>query len=120
MTDATQLTDRYIAAWNATDAEDRRDLIAGAWTEDGAYLDPVMAGTGHEGIDAMLAGVQARFPGFRLSRTSPVDAHNDRIRFSWALGPEGGPSVVEGIDIGVVAGDGRLASITGFLDKVPG
>ena len=77
MTDATQLTDRYIAAWNATDPEDRRDLIAGAWTEDGAYLDPVMAGTGHEGIDTMLAGVQARFPGFKLSRTSAVDAHND-------------------------------------------
>ena len=31
MTDPVSLIDRYIAMWNALDAEDRRDLIASAW-----------------------------------------------------------------------------------------
>ena len=66
----------------------------------------------------MIAGVQARFPGFRFARTSDVDAHNDRLRFSWALGPEGSEALAGGIDFGVLAGD-RLQSITGFLDFAP-
>jgi hypothetical protein len=33
------VVDRYIAMWNATDVEDRRDLVAGAWTETASYLD---------------------------------------------------------------------------------
>jgi hypothetical protein len=116
----TQLVDRYVAAWNATDQETRRDLVAGAFCEDGRYLDPVMKSEGHEGIDAMLAGVQQRFPGFVLRRTGPVDAHNGQLRFTWELGPEAGEAPVAGVDIGVVSADGRLAAVTGFLDRVPG
>lgn len=116
----TTLVDRYIAMWNETDAETRRDLVAGTWTEDASYIDPLMRGDGHDGIDAMVAGVQARFPDFRFRRTSAVDAHNGRLRFGWELGPEGAEAPVAGLDVGVVGGDGRLSAITGFLDRVPG
>ncbi len=118
MTAPTALIDRYIAVWNATDPEDRRDLIAGAWTESASYLDPLMSGDGHDGIDAMIQGVQQRFPGHQFRRTSEVDAHNDRVHFAWELGADGQPALAKGVDFGVVAPDGRLASITGFLDFV--
>jgi hypothetical protein len=78
-----------------------------------------MASEGHAGIDAMLAGVQARFPGFVLKRTSKIDSHNDHVRFAWSLGPVAGPAVVEGVDFCALAPDGRLASVVGFLDKMP-
>jgi hypothetical protein len=120
MTDTVKLVDRYIAMWNAADAEDRRDLVAGAWSENGHYVDPLMEGKGHAGIDAMVAGVQERFPGHRFRRTSEVDAHNGRVRFGWALAAEGEPPLVRGVDFGVLADDGRLQSITGFLDQTPG
>jgi hypothetical protein len=120
MTDTVSLIDRYIAMWNALDTEDRRDLIAGAWAESGRYIDPLMEGQGHAGIDAMVAGVQARFPGHRFRRTSEVDAHNGRVRFGWELAAEGEAPLVRGVDFGVLADDGRLQSITGFLDQVPG
>jgi hypothetical protein len=119
-TDATALADRFIASWNAVDPEDRRDLVAGTWTEDAVFVDPMMQGQGHDGIEALVAGVQSRFPGFRFNRIGVVDAHNGRMRFAWAMGPEGGESVVEGLDFGVIADDGRLKSITGFFDKLPG
>lgn len=112
------LADRCIAAWNETDPARRRDLVARAWTEDAQYLDPVMQGDGQAGIDAMIAGVQARFPGHRFRRTGSVDAHHDRIRFSWDLAPEGGAAVVAGTDFCVVAG-GRLRRVTGFFDATP-
>lgn len=118
MTNLTDLIDRYIAAWNETDAERRRALIAQTWTEAGSYVDPMLQGDGRAGIDAMVQGVQERFPGHRFRRTSAVDAHHDRVRFTWALEPEGGPAVVDGTDFGIVAGD-RLQSVTGFFDRVP-
>jgi hypothetical protein len=118
MSNTTDLIDRYIAVWNEADAERRRDLIARTWTEDATYIDPLMRGEGRSGIDDMIRGVQAQFPGLLFRRTSEVDAHNDRVRFSWELGPEGGSALAGGVDFGVVVGD-RLQTITGFLDFAP-
>src|SRR5204863_4502564 len=84
----------YVATWNETDATRRQAGIARAWDAAGRYRDPLMASEGHAGIDAMLAAVQARFPGFVLQRTSKVDSHNDHVRFAWSLGPAAGPAVV--------------------------
>jgi hypothetical protein len=109
----------YVATWNETDAARRQAGIARAWENAGRYRDPLMASEGHAGIDAMLAGVQARFPGFVLRRTSKIDAHNDWVRFAWSLGPADGPAVVEGVDFCALAPDGRLASVVGFIDKMP-
>src|SRR5262245_29780314 len=118
MSNLPALIDRYFDMWNETDGDQRRDLIARTWTEDAAYVDPLMEGTGQAGIDAMVAGVQAQFPGHRFRRTSEIDAHHDCVRFAWELAPEGGAALVRGVDFGVVVGE-RLRSITGFLDQVP-
>jgi hypothetical protein len=118
MTKTTDLIDSYIAMWNETDARRRRDLIARVWTDNASYLDPLMQGEGHGGIDSMVSGVQQRFPGHRFRLTSEVDAHHDRVRFGWELASEQGPPLVRGVDFGVIAGD-RLQTITGFLDQMP-
>ena len=118
MTDIASVIDRYIAIWNETDAVRRRELIAQTWTSDASYLDPLMGAEGIDGIDAMIAGVQVQFPGYRFRRTGDVDAHHDRVRFGWELGPEAGPAMAAGLDIGTLA-DGRLRSIPGFLDAAP-
>ena len=53
------------------------------------------------------------------SRHSRRDAQHDRVPFAWHLKPvAGGDTVVIGIDVGVVADDGRLRSVTGFLEPV--
>lgn len=116
--DSEQIVDRYFAVWNEADAARRRELITRTWTEDATYVDPLMRGDGHDGIGAMVEGVQAQFPGYRFRRSGTVDAHNDRVRFGWELGPDDGPPVAGGVDFGVIAGD-RLASVTGFLEFAP-
>lgn len=118
MTDVDLMVDRYIAIWNERDANLRLELISDTWSEDASYLDPLMGGEGHGGINAMVAGIQTQFPGYRFRRTSDVDAHHDRVRFGWELGPEGGPAFAGGVDFGVMV-DGHLRSITGFLDFAP-
>ena len=108
----------YVATWNETDASRRQAGIARAWAPAARYRDPLMASDGHAGIDAMLAAVQAKFPGFVLRRTSGVDCHNGSARFSWSLGPAAGPAVVEGVDFCALAPDGRLEQVVGFIDKM--
>jgi hypothetical protein len=116
--DFTRLADRYIAMWNETDGARRRGLIAELWTETARYRDPMLTSDGPAGIEAMVAAVQAQYPAYRFHRTGPVDAHHQSLRFTWELKAEGQPPFVAGIDIGEVAGDGRLQSITGFFDHV--
>lgn len=118
--DAQDLATRYIAAWNETDAARRQALLAALWTEDAAYRDPLMQGSGRDGIAALIEGVQARFPAFRFRLSGQPDGYADRLRFSWTLGPDSGESVVAGTDFALLAEDGRLRTVSGFLDRLPG
>ncbi|CAJ0682164.1 nuclear transport factor 2 family protein [Ralstonia mannitolilytica] len=115
---ADTLVDRYIAAWNATDPAQRRTLVAQTWTESATYVDPLMQGTGHDGIEGLIAGVQAKFPGFRFARDGGVDVVQDTLRFRWTLGPDG-QALVKGTDFVRIA-DGRMQAVTGFIDQMPG
>jgi hypothetical protein len=119
MSNVQSLVDRYIAAWNETDRKRRRDLIAETYSEGARYLDPALSAEGLEAIDGMVAAVHERFPGHLFRQTGDVDAHNDRIRFTWELGPKGGPAIVKGIDFGVVEA-GRLREVTGFFTERAG
>lgn len=118
MSDANTLANRYIAAWNETDAERRRTLLQQGWTEDGSYLDPLMQGKGHGEIDALIGAVQARFPDFRFSLIGTPDGYGNQLRFSWQLGPQGADGPIKGTDFAIVK-DGRLQQVTGFLDQIP-
>jgi hypothetical protein len=117
MTDITTVVHNYIAVWNETTPEDRRAIIADTFADDASYLDPIMAGDGRDGIDAMVAGAQAQFPGARFELTSGPDAHHDRVRFAWrAVAPDGGAAIAAGVDFATVGDDGRLRAVTGFLE----
>jgi hypothetical protein len=115
--DLNTLINRYIDAWNETDGARRRELVAGVWTDDGTYVDPLMTGEGHDSIATMIGLAQEQFPEHRFELSYGPDAHNDRVRFAWRLyGPGGDAPVAGGTDFGLVADDGRLRSVTGFLE----
>ncbi|GAA4575348.1 nuclear transport factor 2 family protein [Planotetraspora kaengkrachanensis] len=120
MTDFNAVAERYIAAWNETDADARAKAVAGLWTEDAVLTDPLTTVTGHDGIDAVIAGAQQMFPGFVFTLGGKVDGHHDIARFTWHLGPQDAAEpVVTGFDVIVIADDGRISNVHGFLDKVP-
>lgn len=117
MADIATVVNTYIAVWNEADPARRRDLIGQTWTERGTYLDPLMAGEGVDGIDAMVAAAQRQFPGHRFDLTVGPDAHNDVVRFTWTLvGVETGATAAVGVDFATVGADGRLESVVGFLE----
>ncbi|MEX0409498.1 nuclear transport factor 2 family protein [Aquibium sp. LZ166] len=118
MTDPKTIAEDYVAVWNETDANARSRRIAALFSESVVYRDPLMQGDGHAGLDALVTGVQQRFPGFRFTVKGQPDGHATHVRFSWSLGPDGAEAPIEGTDVCHVR-DGRLAEVIGFLDKVP-
>lgn len=116
----TDLIDGYIATWNETDSSRRRELIAATWTDDAIYIDPLSAAEGPDAIDGLIAATQDQFPGYEFRLLGQPDSHSGYVRFAWELfAPGATESLVAGSDYGVIANDGRLRCITGFLDKVP-
>jgi hypothetical protein len=122
MTDITKIARRYIDLWNERTPSRRREMLSEDWTTDARYVDPVMSGDGHDGVDALIAGVQQRFPDFKFTLIGEPNGYGDhfrfQLRFSWGLGPDGIDSPIKGTDFAVLK-QGRIRSITGFLDQVP-
>jgi ketosteroid isomerase-like protein len=113
------LVERYLAAWNETDADARAKAVAEVWTEQATYTDPLAKVAGHAGIVAVIEGAQTAFPGFVFTPGEVFDTNHDIARFTWHLGPAGEEPVVVGFDVVELAEDGRIARVLGFLDKVP-
>ncbi|GMA13730.1 nuclear transport factor 2 family protein [Deinococcus metallilatus] len=118
MSNAGELVDLYLAAWNEPDEDRRREIVARTYTEEATYVDPLMQGAGHSGITAMIGAAQAQFPGLRFRLASEVEAHHDHTRFSWELAPADGAAVARGTDVGQIIG-GRFGTVVGFLDQIP-
>lgn len=116
--DASRIAARYIAAWNEPDAGRRRALVSEVFAPRATYIDPMAHSAGHDEINAMIGAVQQQFAGLRFSLHGKQDGHNNVVRFFWALGLGGAEPVAHGTDVAVVSEDGRLTSVTGFLDAV--
>ncbi len=98
MTDVKTIATGYIDLWNERTPDRRRKMLAANWT--------------------LIAGVQQRFPDFRFRLIGEPNGYGEHVRFSWGLGPDGADSPIKGTDFAVLK-DGRIRSITGFLDQIP-
>ena len=107
--------DTYFAMWNEPDRAKRLEVIAQAWTADGHYVDPLSDVTGFEALADMVEGVRGHYPGATLQQTSELDAHHNVVRFGWEAKDGEGNVIVAGLDVCVVAEDGRLQALAGFF-----
>ncbi len=112
----TDLIDSYCAAWSSEDAEQRRALLVPIWADGATYSDPTVHAAGAEELLAHIAGIQARHPGARITRTSDVDVHHGIARFAWRFVMPDGSSFPEGLDIAFLdPGQTRITRIIGFF-----
>ena len=118
MTDAARVAQAYLNTWNEADGERRRSVLAEHWTEDASYVDPMMRGDGPAQIDALVAAVHQRFPGFRFRLIGTPDGHGEYVRLSWSLGPDGTSAPIEGSDV-VQLHCGQIRRVIGFIDRAP-
>jgi hypothetical protein len=118
-TDITTIVDTNLAALSETDEAKRAELIRRSWAEDGSLTDPPLAGEGHPGINDFADAVCEHYAGHKFRRVSAVDMHHDRFRYAWELVAADGTVTVAGIDVGDLAPDGRLRTVTGFFGDLP-
>jgi hypothetical protein len=119
MANFNDLVNRYIATFNETDPERRRRLIGDLYTATARYTDPQVELEGTDQIEAFIAGTQEHFPGYAFSLGGDIDAHHGQARFNWlATAPGQSEPAYIGFDV-LVAEDGRVSSVYGFIDKAP-
>ena len=114
-----EIIKRYLDAWNETDAAARLALVESVWAADGSYTDPLADVRGPDAIAGLIGAAQQQFAGLVFTLGGPVDANHNQARFTWHLGPDGGEPIVIGFDVVVLDSAGQIASVHGFLDKVP-
>ncbi|MFF7635769.1 nuclear transport factor 2 family protein [Kitasatospora sp. NPDC008050] len=120
MSDLVETVNRYLAIWNEADADKRAAAIAGLFTADAPYIDPLAAVAGHEGIAAVITGARDQFKGLSFELHGAVDTHHNIARFQWGLVTEAGAEPIAiGFDVAVTDEDGRIKGVYGFLDKLP-
>lgn len=110
----------YVQVWNEKNDKARRELIEKTWTASGSYCDPHRQGNGYEELNDMVKTAQQLHPGYTVRISSGIESYQKFARFSWQAGgtPEA-PLLVGGTDFVVLSEDGRLQSVTGFVDAAP-
>ena len=58
MTDVNMIASRYIDLWNERSPDRRREILSQHWAADASYIDPLMSGDGHDGVDALIMRLQ--------------------------------------------------------------
>ena len=114
-----QIVEAYGASWGEPDVAKRRALLEQAWADDATYTDPQSDVAGRDGLIELISGFQAQVNGAKIVATSAVDVHHEKFRFTWAMQAADGSTMMEGIDYGELAPDGRIQKIVGFFGPIP-
>jgi hypothetical protein len=128
-TAAQALADRYMALWNEPDADRRRRMVAELWTEDGRHvlqppqeireiaarpgigLTAILEARGHEEIAARAASAYEHWvgsEGLRFRGRDDAERLGDVVKFHWEAVGEDGETFGGGLDVLVLAADGRI------------
>lgn len=115
--DAT--VERYLRFWNAATPEEQRRLAAETFTDGVQYHAPI----------GILRGVQAlvdfrdqavdHLGSVTFHRRGDVQVHHDRARLLWRIEARGQEEFAAGVDVLTFDADGRVSSVTAFLDRAP-
>jgi hypothetical protein len=109
-----RLWQRYSRIWSADRATRGAELQA-CLANACSYCDVNGLIEGHEALSNYMEGFQQSVKGGNF-RIKSVIHHHDRMLAEWELlGPDG-VVLRTGRSFAILAGDGRLASITGFFD----
>jgi hypothetical protein len=109
----------YGSSWNEPDEAARRQLLESAWADDGTYSDPTATVEGREALVAHIGAFQVAMPGQTIDLVTGADEHDGHVRFGWVMHGSDGSAVLEGMDYGRLAKDGRLQQIVGFFGPFP-
>lgn len=123
MTEATEVrmdesVARYVEFWN-TGPDAQRRAGAETFVADVVYVAPAGVLTGVDSLADFTEQFTSNVGAYTFRTRSEPDMHHDRARVRWEL-LVGGEPFAEGTDVLTVDRDGRIASVTTFVDRAPG
>ena len=112
---AEQPADRYMALWNEPDADRRRRMIAELWTEDGSQiLQPPQEM--REIAASPGIGLAATLEGLSFRARDDAQRLGDVVKFHWEAVADDGSTAAVGLNVLVLAADGRVQRSYTFVD----
>ncbi|MEX0428472.1 nuclear transport factor 2 family protein [Nocardioides sp. DS6] len=107
----------YVRFWN-TDPSELRRSGGQIFSEDIIWVTPIGVTSGIEGLARFVEQFTEHVGAYEFRARTEPDVHHDRARVPWEL-RVGDASFAEGTDVLTATGDGRIMSVTGFLDRAP-
>lgn len=119
MTGIPESFDRLLAAWNERDLKKIRNHLEAALTKDVEFVDPNYSIEGISDFAKMVKEFRTRFPESRCLRTSGIDMHHDRARYSWSVVVDE-KTKIDGFDaVQLSKKSGKVKRIDGFFGPLP-
>ncbi|WP_154795283.1 isomerase [Occultella kanbiaonis] len=109
----------YARFWNTADLAERSRIAAGVFSEDVDYHAAVGVLIGAQALGGFRDEFVAHMGEATLMHHGEPDRLTDRVRLRWEIVLADGTSFAAGTDVLVLAGDGRISSVTAFLDRAP-
>jgi SnoaL-like domain len=103
-----------LAAWNEPVVENIQAHLSKAVSEDIVFVDPNYAISGMRAFETMVRMFRTNAPDARCIRTSEIDMHHDRARYSWTVIVDE-ENRVDGFDAVQVNADGLICRVDGFF-----
>ena len=116
---STLLTRNLHDVFGENDPARRRAAIDELFTEDCVFYDP-SGGVyrGRDEIDRVAGAIRATHPDFRYQPIAEPEELGNGGRIQWVSGRPGEAPAYAGTDF-IIAGDGRIAALYLFFDKLP-
>ena len=113
----SRTVERYVQFWNTTPDEQRRTGPA-LFSDDIVQVAPVGVLAGLEALATFTEQFAAAGGPYRFRIRTAPEIHHGRARVPWQIDRDG-EVFAEGTDVLVIGHDGRITSITTFLDRAP-
>jgi hypothetical protein len=133
---AAELADRYVTLWNEPDPARRRELISGLWTENGTQIlqapeearkiaaspgigmNAVLEAHGHAELEQRATSAYEHWgasEGASFRRRDDADRVHDVVKFHWEAVDKDGEVFAVGLNVFVLAEDGRIRRDYSFV-----
>lgn len=119
MTDAPETFAHMLAAWNERDPKKIRRHLDKALAKSVEFVDPNNSVEGVAEFAKMVKAFRKQYPEAECLRTSGIDLHHDRARYSWSVVIDE-QTRLDGFDtVAFNKKSGKIRRIDGFFGPLP-
>ncbi|MGW7542063.1 nuclear transport factor 2 family protein [Streptomyces sp. NPDC054770] len=121
MTETAERLDEYVRFWNTGTEQEQRAHAAAAFADGVEYRAQIGVLNGTQALIDFRNQFAAHMGPVTLRLRDQPQVHHDRARLRWEIltGDGAGTSFATGTDVLHLDADGRISSVTVFLDRAP-